>query len=93
LGASANVTFQQADAQQLLVPMTGIFQQGDKPAVWVIGKDDKLRLRAVRVQSYTNEGAHIAEGLVAGERIVTAGVNRLHEGEQVKVDSSAKSPH
>jgi multidrug efflux system membrane fusion protein len=58
--------------------------------VWVIGNDDKLSLRVVRVATYGDDGVHVAEGLAAGERIVTAGVNRLYAGEKVVVsDASA----
>jgi membrane fusion protein, multidrug efflux system len=83
LGMSATVNFKTSGKSTLLVPMTSIFQQGDKPAVWVIDKNGKLALRPVRISAYTDNGARIADGLAVGERIVTAGVNRLHADEKV----------
>ena len=90
LGISATVNFKMPRSSSILVPMTSVFQQGDLPAIWVIGKDNKLSLRPVRVSSYGDGGARIAEGLAPGERIVTAGVNRLHAGEKV---GTADEPH
>lgn len=90
LGMSATVNFKMSRAPSLSVPMAGLFQQGDRPAVWVIGTDNKLSLRPVRVASYGDGGAQVVEGLAPGERIVTAGVNRLHAGEQVVIADGAR---
>ena len=92
LGMSATVSFRMHGTSAVVVPMTGLFQHGDQAAVWVIGNDNKLSLRAVRVTTYGDDGVHVAEGLARGERIVTAGVNRLHAGEKVVVaDTKAKA--
>jgi multidrug efflux system membrane fusion protein len=88
LGMSATVNLNASGKSTLLIPMTSIFQQGDKPAVWIIDKNGKLALRSVRISAYADNGAQIAEGLAPGERIVTAGVNRLHADEKVSVADS-----
>ncbi len=93
LGMSANVTFIAPGSDTLVVPMSGVFQKGDQPAVWVISKDSKLSLRPVRIAAYGDEGVHISEGIAPGERIVTAGVNRLHEGEQVRIANGSAAVH
>ena len=85
LGMSATVNFRMRATTTAVVPMTAIFQQGDQPAVWVIGSDNKLSLRVVRVSTYGDDGVHVAEGLASGERIVTAGANRMHAGEKVVI--------
>ena len=90
LGLSATVNFSAPGTDVLLVPMTSLFQQGDQPAVWVIDKDSKLGLRPVRVLSYDDGGVRIAEGVASGERIVTAGVHRLHAGEKVIIADEAR---
>jgi RND family efflux transporter MFP subunit len=66
-----------------LVPMTAIFQQGDKAAVWIVAADNSVTLRAVTVVSYRDDGAVISGGIQAGERIVRAGVHKLAEGEKI----------
>ncbi len=87
LGMTAQVRFvgMQEDKSELLVPMSAIFQQGDKSALWVVAADRSVSLRPVQVASYRDEGAVIASGISAGERIVTHGVHKLIVGEKIRV--------
>jgi membrane fusion protein, multidrug efflux system len=90
LGMTATVNFSTTTKQaDLVVPLTSIFQQGDKAAVWIIGSDSTVSLVPVIVSAYTSTGAVIAEGLKGGERIAAAGVNRLVVGEKVRVSDEA----
>lgn len=90
LGMTANVRLlkkanrkeAQADSG-FLIPMTALFQQGDKAAVWIVAADRSVTLRAVTVASYRDDGAVISNGIQAGERIVRAGVHKLAEGEKI----------
>lgn len=89
LGMTANVKFAQekADAatdSRLSVPLTAIFQQDGKPALWIVGADQALSLRPVVVTSFGETTAALASGVKAGERIVVAGVHKLNAGEKVK---------
>jgi multidrug efflux system membrane fusion protein len=87
LGMTAQVRFPGKSGKQtsgeLLVPLTAIFQQGDKSALWIVAPDHSVNLRAVQVASYRDEGAVIASGITAGERIVTNGVHKLNAGEKI----------
>lgn len=67
-----------------LIPLTAIFQQGDRDAVWIVAKDDRVSLRPVTVSAYRDDGVLIGNGISAGERIVSAGVHKLSEGEKVR---------
>ncbi|BBI98824.1 multidrug transporter [Ferrigenium kumadai] len=92
LGMTASVSFGGADKNgRFIVPLTAIFQQGDKSAVWIVEADRSLSLRPVQVAAYRDDGAVIAGGLAAGERIVGAGVHKLSVGEKIRiVESGAK---
>ena len=48
-----------------------------------------MRRRAVTVGELTGDGLEILSGLEDGEMVVTAGVRRLSNGEQVKVLEAA----
>lgn len=91
LGMSATVRFPAGarGATTLLVPLTAIFQQGNQPAVWIVGADNTVKLRAVSVSAYTDAGAAVTGGLAGGEQIVAAGVNLLTAGEKVRVSPQA----
>jgi multidrug efflux pump subunit AcrA (membrane-fusion protein) len=97
LGMTAHVKLVEAgkgNAQKdngFLVPLTAIFQQGDKAAVWIVAADRSVSLRPVVVSAYRDDGALISGGIVAGERIVSAGVHKLTAGEKIKVIEEGKA--
>jgi membrane fusion protein, multidrug efflux system len=86
LGMTAQVRFINHDkGNKLIVPLSAIFQQGDQAAVWVVAADHSISLRKVEVAAYRDNGAVIAGGLTAGERIVSAGVHKLNAGEKIRI--------
>lgn len=51
--------------------------------VWIVGEDDRVSAKKVRVGRITRSGIEILEGLQAGDLIATAGAHVLAEGQQV----------
>lgn len=91
LGMTARVRFDGGSGEQgYVVPLTAIFQQGDQAAVWIVAADRSVGLRNVKVAAYRDDGALVAEGLAAGERIVAAGVHMLAPGEKIRIAESAQ---
>jgi multidrug efflux system membrane fusion protein len=86
LGMTAQVRFEtgQAGPQKLLIPLSAVYQQGARTAVWIVAADHSVSLRQVEIAAYRDDGAVIAKGLAAGERIVSAGVHRLSPGEKIR---------
>lgn len=90
LGMTANVKFLRntdgvTSGSRLSVPLTAIFQQEGKPALWIVGADQTVSLRPVTVAAYGETTAILESGAQAGERIVVAGVHKLSAGEKIKV--------
>ncbi|MDH2917958.1 MAG: efflux RND transporter periplasmic adaptor subunit [Sideroxydans sp.] len=85
LGMTAQVKFVSKNVapRELLVPLTAIFQQGNNAAVWIVAADHSVSLRPVQVAQYSDEGALIASGIKAGERIVSNGVHKIVAGEKI----------
>ncbi len=73
------------------VPLSAIFQQGDKAAVWIVAADRSVSLRPVTVSAYRDDGALISGGIAAGERIVSAGVHKLTAGEKIRIIENGKA--
>ena len=73
-----------------LIPLSAIFQQNDKTAVWIVAPDHSVSLRPVEVMAYRDDGALIAGGVAAGERIVSAGVHMLTAGDKIQIIDSGK---
>lgn len=87
LGATANIHFAAADTSALaILPSAALFQQGDKPAVWVLSAArDRVELRAVEVAAWRPDGVAVKGGLKEGELVVTAGAYRLDANLPVRV--------
>lgn len=85
LGMTARVHFNDKASNELLIPLTAVYQQGKQTAVWVVAADRSISLRQVRIEAYRDNGAVIASGLKGGERIVSAGVHRLSPGEKIQL--------
>lgn len=85
LGMTAQVSFsaKNSAAGNFIVPLSAIFQQGDKAAVWIVAADHSVSLRTVQVANYRDDSAMISGGIKAGERIVSAGVHKLVAGEKI----------
>ena len=90
LGMTAAVTVVDSSVQQAVnIPLAAVYQEsGNTPAVWVV-KDDTLTLRPVTVGSFGDGTIAILSGLQPGDRIVTAGVHKLNEGQKVKFGGDA----
>ncbi|MDD5383625.1 MAG: efflux RND transporter periplasmic adaptor subunit [Gallionella sp.] len=92
LGMTARVRFTaNKKSDGLLIPLTAIFQQDKQAAVWIVAADHTVSLRPVQVAAYRDDGAVIAGGLAAGERIVSNGVHRLAAGEKIRIVESGSA--
>lgn len=68
----------------VLVPQRAV-QQGPKgPVVYVVGEGDKVDIRDVKATLWRGDDWLIEEGLLAGERIVVDGFQRVMPGAHVK---------
>ena len=70
-GMFVKVAFVVGESQRLLVPADALVRRNEVTGVYVIGDDDSVRLRQVRVGRTYGERAEVLAGLSAGERIAT----------------------
>lgn len=85
LGMTANVAFVGATAAaQITVPLSALYQQGDRTLVWVVAADNTVKPRPVTVVRFRETSALITGPLKPGELIVAAGVHKLQDGQKVK---------
>jgi len=87
LGMTANVFLGSGATEPVVrLPLTALFQQGDKGAVWVVDpKTGVANLTPVQVARYTQDAVEIAAGVKPGDLVVRAGVHKLHAGQKVRV--------
>jgi len=72
----------------ILLPVSAVFTAADLSGnfVWVVEKEtSSVKRRTVEVGELGDTGIPVTGGLEAGERVVTAGVSYLREGQKVKL--------
>lgn len=69
-----------------LLPATALTQNDGAPALLLLNAaGDGLSLRPVRVAAYAGDQVAVAGGVAEGDRVVTAGVQKLDPGQKVRV--------
>lgn len=73
-------------APVVVLPGAALFEKAGKPAVWVVDRAaGTVSLRPITLARFENERIVVSEGLAEGDVVVTAGVNRLREGQRVRI--------
>ena len=87
LGMTAAVTVDVDDKpSELVIPLSALSEIDGNPVVFVVDRASNIvRRRPVSVDGVAGDGARIADGLRAGDMVVTAGAQFLHEGMPVRV--------
>ena len=85
--ATVTLTYRRANilADRILVPISAVFKEATGEQVaWVVGPDQTVSRRPVKLGEATGSQIEIAEGLQPGDRIAVAGVAFLREGMKVR---------
>ena len=76
----------------LSVPAAAVLPAQQGMITWVIGPDNKVAPRAVKVERIVGQTAYLSDGVKAGERVVTDGQIRLAPGAAVNVEEPRRPP-
>lgn len=87
--ASARLNNVDTDLNYYVVLLSAIYQTDDHPKVWIV-KDNQVKLQAVVIENFADNAVKVTGGLHAGDVIVTAGVHKLHEGQEVRLAGEPK---
>jgi multidrug efflux system membrane fusion protein len=90
-GLAADVAFQfdsAADKGRVVVPVTAVINDPDGTFVFIAGQAEIdgeaiVRRRAVTLGELSQSGIEIIDGLEVGDRVVTAGVSVIRDGQRV----------
>jgi membrane fusion protein (multidrug efflux system) len=77
----------------VLIPQRAVVKMLDRTAVWVVGPDDRVSFRNVKLGNTFGSHWIVESGLKEGERVVTAGIQHLSEGAKVSVDEPSEQDH
>lgn len=85
-GAAVNGRVTAKPSPGIELPTGAIYDSAGQPAVWLYRPaSHSVTLRPVTVAQYETDRVIVARGVATGDVVVTAGVNRLREGEKVKL--------
>lgn len=91
MAAEVTFTFQQQDSggSRVVVPPEAVGEDREGRFVYIVEPDKpglgKIRRQPVGIGELTAEGLEIFTGIRNGDRIVTAGVALIHDGQRVKL--------
>ena len=75
-------------AVSAMIPRSSIYGTSGEPQVWVV-KDNKVSLVKITASGYKDDKVIITSGLKKGDIVVSAGINKLTDGLEVKVEGGA----
>lgn len=93
-GMAASVTFDFTDenastGDQIILPVNTVGEDADGNFVFVVLTDDQktgtVQKKSVKIGTLTPEGFEITSGLSAGDKVVTAGLQTLLDGQKVRL--------
>jgi RND family efflux transporter MFP subunit len=85
-GASVLGRLKASTPPVIVLPGSALFDKGGQPAVWIVDKAKvTVSLRNVTVVRYETDSVVVSAGLAPGDIVVTAGVNRLRDGQAVRL--------
>ena len=87
LGMTAKVTLGTASQSAVVIPRSALYEAGGSTGVWVV-RDGKVTLIPVELGPYQEDKVSIRNGLSDGDVVVTAGISKLREGMEVKLEGS-----
>jgi len=64
----------------------------DGDTVWILGAEDKLEIRPVRVAFREREQVYITGGIAAGEKLITSRLPAAVEGMRLRTENDATAP-
>src|SRR5438477_1298852 len=89
LGMTATLTLSDSASQRVArLPLSALFNEGDKPSFYVVEDTGEIVLKPVKVKSYESNDVVITGGVDEGAKVVVLGVQKLDPSQKVRVVSS-----
>jgi len=89
IGMTAELRVRAAGDAVPQVPLSALFHRDGRPAVWVV-EGERVRLVEIVTGELAGNAVSVSAGLQPGQRVVSAGVQRLEEGQRVVLADSSK---
>jgi len=89
LGMTATLTLCDTASERVArLPLSALFNEGEKPSLYVVDDKGDVVLKPVTVKAYESGDVLISGGVAEGAKVVTLGVQKLDPSQKVRVVSS-----
>jgi RND family efflux transporter MFP subunit len=89
LGMTATLTLSDPATERVArLPLSALFNEGDKPSFYVVDAAGEVSLKPVTVKTYESTDVVISGGVDEGAKVVALGVQKLDPAQKVRVVSS-----
>jgi RND family efflux transporter MFP subunit len=86
LGMTATLTLcDGATSRVARLPLSALFNEGDKPSFYVVDDQGEIALKPVKVKAYESNDVVITGGVEEGAKVVALGVQKLDPSQKVRV--------
>ncbi len=90
LGTTITAELEGPDLTAIMVPQVAVLQKDGKPHVWLVdAAKGEVHLAPIETGAAIGRSLPVTSGLKQGDRVVTAGVNSLEEGQKIKIEDEA----
>lgn len=83
-GAYGKAFFKTGSRKGVAVPAAAVVARASLTSVWVVNAEGVARLRLVKVGRTLGERVEVLSGLAPGEKVVTAGIEKMVDGARVR---------
>jgi RND family efflux transporter MFP subunit len=90
LGTTITAELEGPNLTAIMIPETAVLRKDGKPHVWLVdAAKGEVHLVPIEMGAAANRYLQVSGGLKDGDRVVTAGVNSLEEGQKVRIEDGA----
>lgn len=90
LGSTVTGSFELESERVIAIPASALTKVETVPAVWVVDpKTTRVSLRPVDILRFAPREVLVSQGLELGDIVVTAGIQALHPGQEVRLLTSS----
>ncbi|KZE83923.1 efflux RND transporter periplasmic adaptor subunit [Myroides marinus] len=83
-GNTGTIKLKETNPSVILIPQEVTTSIQDKTFVYILDKEDKVKLRSIELNGVSGNNFIVSEGLNIGDRIIRTGFDKLTEGMYVK---------
>jgi len=86
-GEFGRISFAQSYSKGVIIPSIALHDEGGLPTVFIVDRQNRVRMQAVKVGRDTDGGVEILSGLVSGDRVIVANTGVLADGTKVRIEA------